>query len=164
MGVFICQNPSNCNSKYMQFIVCQLCLNKTLKVLFKECLKVEVKSLSGVRLSSTTWTVAYQASLSMGFPQARILEWVAISFSRGSSWPRNWTWVFCITGRLFTTEPSGKPRQLNTFLHFLSWETEAPGNSVASSESHSWWEAESRGQGRSGFWHFLPYDGYISSS
>ena len=32
----------------MQFIVCQLCLNKTLKVLFKECLKVEVKSLSGV--------------------------------------------------------------------------------------------------------------------
>ena len=66
----------------MQFIVCQLCLNKTLKVLFKECLKVEVKSLSGVRLSSTTWTVAYQASLSMGFPQARILEWVVISFSR----------------------------------------------------------------------------------
>ena len=29
----------------------------------------------------------------MGFFQARILEWVAISFSWGSSWPRNRTWV-----------------------------------------------------------------------
>ena len=26
-----------------------------------------------------------------GIFQARVLEWVAISFSRGSSWPRNWT-------------------------------------------------------------------------
>ena len=32
-------------------------------------------------------------SLVCGIPQARILEWVAISFSRGSSWPRNWTHV-----------------------------------------------------------------------
>ena len=28
--------------------------------------------------------------------QARILEWVAISFFRGSSWPRVLTWVFCM--------------------------------------------------------------------
>ena len=34
--------------------------------------------------------------------QARILEWVAISFSRGSSQPRNRTWVSCIAGRFFT--------------------------------------------------------------
>ena len=34
--------------------------------------------------------------------QARIQEWVAISFSRGSSWPRDWTWVSCIAGRFFT--------------------------------------------------------------
>ena len=32
---------------------------------------------------------------------ARILEWVAISFSRGSSWPRDWTPVSCIGGRCF---------------------------------------------------------------
>ena len=31
-----------------------------------------------------------------GISQARILEWVAISFSRGSFWPRDWTWVSCI--------------------------------------------------------------------
>ena len=29
--------------------------------------------------------------------QARILEWVAISFSRRSSWHRNWTFTFCIS-------------------------------------------------------------------
>ena len=34
--------------------------------------------------------------------QARVLEWVAISSSRGSSWPRDWTQVYCIAGRCFT--------------------------------------------------------------
>ena len=37
-----------------------------------------------------------------GILQARILEWVAISFSRGSSQPRNQTQVSCIAGRFFT--------------------------------------------------------------
>ena len=34
--------------------------------------------------------------------QARVLEWVAISFSRGSSQPRDRTWVSHIAGRRFT--------------------------------------------------------------
>ena len=34
--------------------------------------------------------------------QARVLEWVAISFSRGSSQPRNQTQVSHIAGRHFT--------------------------------------------------------------
>ena len=33
--------------------------------------------------------------------QARILEWVAISFSRRSSWPRDQTYDSCIAGRFF---------------------------------------------------------------
>ena len=37
-----------------------------------------------------------------GILQARILEWIAIPFSRGSSWPRDRTWVSCIAGRCFT--------------------------------------------------------------
>ena len=37
-----------------------------------------------------------------GILQARILEWVAISFSRGSSWPRDQTGISCIAGRFFT--------------------------------------------------------------
>ena len=34
--------------------------------------------------------------------QARVPEWVAISFSRGSSWPRDQTHVSHIAGRRFT--------------------------------------------------------------
>ena len=42
--------------------------------------------------------------------QARILEWVAISFSRGSSKPRDRPQVSHISGRRFlTSEPPGKP-------------------------------------------------------
>ena len=41
-------------------------------------------------------------SLVRGISQAWILEWVAISFSRGSSWPRDGTWVSRIVGRCFT--------------------------------------------------------------
>ena len=37
-----------------------------------------------------------------GIPQARTLECIAISFSRGSSWSRNWAWVSYIAGSLFT--------------------------------------------------------------
>ena len=37
-----------------------------------------------------------------GIFQARVLEWVAISFSRRSSQPRDWTRVSCIVGRRFT--------------------------------------------------------------
>ena len=37
-----------------------------------------------------------------GIFQARVLEWVAISFSRGSSWPRDWIQISCIVGRRFT--------------------------------------------------------------
>ena len=38
-----------------------------------------------------------------GILQSRILECVAIPFSRGSSQPRDWTWVFWIAGRFFLT-------------------------------------------------------------
>ena len=44
-------------------------------------------SLSRVQLFVTPWKVAYQALLSMGF--SRQEKWAAISFSRGSSQPRD---------------------------------------------------------------------------
>ena len=47
-----------------------------------------------------------------GILEARILEWVAIPFSKGFSWPRNWTQVFHTTGRFLTSEPSGKPKAI----------------------------------------------------
>ena len=43
-----------------------------------------------------------------GILQARILEGVAISFSRGSSRPRDWILVSCIAGRFFTIWVTGE--------------------------------------------------------
>ena len=46
-----------------------------------------------------------------GILQAKILEWVAVSFSRGSSWPRDQTHISCVSwlaGRFFTTVPPGR--------------------------------------------------------
>ena len=45
----------------------------------------EVKSPSGVRLFATPWTGSLPGSSLHGILQARVLELVAISFSRGSS-------------------------------------------------------------------------------
>ena len=50
-----------------------------------------------------------------GVLQARILEWVAISFSRGSSQPRDRTWVSYIAGRFFTIWATG-----DTFVYSSS--------------------------------------------
>ena len=49
-----------------------------------------------------------------GILQARILQWVAISFSSGFSQPRDWTHVSCIGRWVFTTEPQGEP--LSVFI------------------------------------------------
>ena len=45
--------------------------------------------------SATPWTIAHEAPLSMEFSAGR-LEWVAISYSKGYSWPRDQTHVSCI--------------------------------------------------------------------
>ena len=50
--------------------------------------------------------------------QARILEWVAISFSKGSSWPRDWTWISCVACRLFTIWVT---KEVCTFYLFYIW-------------------------------------------
>ena len=55
----------------------------------------------------TPWIAAHQAPLSM-ISQARIQEWVAISFSRGSSWPRDQTCISCLGRRIL--------------FHWATWE------------------------------------------
>ena len=61
---------------------------------------VKVKLLSRVRLCDPVDCSLPGLSLH-GILQARIMEWVAISFSWGSSRPRDQTWVFCIAGKRF---------------------------------------------------------------
>ena len=70
-------------------------------------------------MSNSFWTMDYSlpGSAVHGIIQARILEWVAISSSRGSSRPRDWTHVSCIScisGRFF--------------IHWAIWEDQEPHN------------------------------------
>ena len=73
--------------------------------------------------SSLTLPDAMECSLPgssvLGIFQARVLEWVAISSSRGSSQSRDWTCISCIAGRFFTTEILGKPLKIMLSLNFL---------------------------------------------
>ena len=63
--------------------------------------KVKVESPSHVQLFATPWTTSLPGSSLHGILQARVLEWVAISFSRGSSQSRDQTRVSRIPGRRF---------------------------------------------------------------
>ena len=51
-----------------------------------------------------------------GIFQARVLEWIAISFSRGPSWPRNQTQVSRIAGRRFTVWATREAQKSNFFI------------------------------------------------
>ena len=50
----------------------------------------------------------------------RRLEWVACSFSRGSSWPRNWTRVSCIAGGFFASWATRETHSFPLPLHPLT--------------------------------------------
>ena len=70
---------------------------------------VKVLVAHHVPLFATPGTVCSLPGSSVhGILQARILKWVAIPFSRGTSWPRDWTQVSCIAGRFFYRLNQGK--------------------------------------------------------
>ena len=64
--------------------------------------KQAVLSRSVVSDSAIPWTAAHQVPLSLGILQAKILEWVAIPFSRASTQSRGQTQVSRIAGKFFT--------------------------------------------------------------
>ena len=101
----------------VQFILCQLYSVKLLTKnfiswsLYSTPVDPVAQSLSGVWLFVTPRdSISCQTPPSVRISQARILVWVAISSSRGSSRPRDQTRISCVscTGRFFTTEPPGK--------------------------------------------------------
>ena len=104
---------------------------------------------SRVWLFATLWTVAHEAPLSMGFSRQeywnekkkkkRIPEWVAMSSSRGSSWPRGGTHVSCL---LHWQERSFHfPCVLSHFSHVhlfaTLWTCSPPGSCIAHQASLS---------------------------
>ena len=69
---------------------------KSQERIFKSYVKVKVAQLCRTLCDPMDYTAH-------GILQARILEWVAVPFSSGSSQPRDGTQVFCIVGRFFTS-------------------------------------------------------------
>ena len=87
---------------------------------YKYALKVKVKSLSHVQLFVTPCDCSLLGSSIRGIFQARVLEWGAIAFSRGSSQSRGWTWVSHTADRpLHHLSHQGSPYQYN-YIHYLS--------------------------------------------
>ena len=80
-------------------------------IIYKQ--KEKVKSLSRVRLFATPWT-SLPGSFVHGIFQTRILEWGAISFSRGSFRPMDWTQISRIPGRLLTVGATREESNLKT--------------------------------------------------
>ena len=65
-------------------------------------MKVKVLVAQSCRILCHPMDCSPPGSSVYGILQARILEWVAIPFSLGSSQPRDQTWVSCIAGRFLT--------------------------------------------------------------
>ena len=85
-------------------LLCRLCL-VSLRCCFCSSVTQSCLTLYSVACSPPGFSVH-------GIFQARILEWVAVSSFRGSSWSRNWTHVSAspaFAGGFFTAEPPGKP-------------------------------------------------------
>ena len=82
--------------------------------------RMKSESVSRSVVSDSLWLCdcSLPGSFVHGILQARILEWVAIPFSRGSSRPRDPTQVSCIAGRFFTIWATREvPWIHNTYFH-----------------------------------------------
>ena len=76
----------------------------------------------------TPWTEAHQPPLFHGISQARILEWVAISFSRGSSQPRDRTQTdpgSPLHGRRILSDWASREAHRSSYPHLIKMETKA---------------------------------------
>ena len=88
-------------------------------------INVKVKSLSCLTLCDPM-DCSLPGSSVHGILQAIVLEWIAISFSRGSSRPRDRTWVSCIVDRCFTIQATMEVQMiklLHNCTHLTLWQS-----------------------------------------
>ena len=99
------------------------------------CVCVCVAMLSWVQLSYDSMDSSLPGSPLHGIFQARILEWVTISFSRISSQPRDGnhvSCVCCVAGGFFTTVPPGKP--INRLYSSIKYKVQKRGVQISTQE------------------------------
>ena len=97
---------SNGNRSMYLYTAFKSCFNPNLPTTIKDKSESEI-----AQLCPALWDpmdCSLPGSSILGIFQARILEWVAISFSRRSSQPRDWTQVSCTVGRCFTIWATSK--------------------------------------------------------
>ena len=80
---------------------------------------VHAQSLSHVQLFPTPWTIAYQTLLSMGFSRQESWSGLPFPFPGGLLDPGVEPSSLVLAGRLFTTEPPGKPKVFCILLPYL---------------------------------------------
>ena len=127
---FLSQNSTSNNTPWLYY----LRPSSSSFIPLQPCSLLCVPFVSIVSLLSLAWlfcdSVDYRppGSSIHWISQARMLEWITISFSRGPSQPRDWTRLTYITGRFFTPEPPAKALcvplrgQMSTgSSHLASW-------------------------------------------
>ena len=102
--LFLCSLGSlrRCNFPFQQKIFLYFNICQCIRIL--SCGDRKVKVLV-TQLCPTPWDptdCSPPGSSVHEIPQARILELVAIPFSKGSFQPRDWTWIPCFAGKFFT--------------------------------------------------------------
>ena len=90
----------NCLFAFLFYKYCKRCIGRMI-------MKVLVTQLCPTLCDPIHWSL--QGSFVHGILQARILEWVAIPFSGGSSWPRDWILVSALQVNSLHSEPLVKP-------------------------------------------------------
>ena len=103
--IVFCYRSMKNKESWLSFTLYHLFLNHSMCVCMCVCVCVCMCVSCSVVSDSLQppWTIAHQA-----FLQTRILEWIAIPFSRGSSQHRNRTLISCIAGRFFIIWATGK--------------------------------------------------------
>ena len=84
----------------------------TSKVVYTVNMYAAAKSLQSCLTLCGPMDCSLPGSSVHGILQARMLEWVAVSFSRGLSRPRNRTWVSCIAGGFLPLSSLGSSTRL----------------------------------------------------
>ena len=130
----------------MQIVIMKMLLEKSTKLTSIYTLSLQgtliwglwyihARVLSHVQLFVTTWTVALQAPLSMGFSRQAYWNGLPFPTSEESSWLRDWTYISCVScnaGGFLTTA------DIRMYIHgVMSWEQtrSKAGNATSHGES-----------------------------
>ena len=111
--IILCDKLESIHKTFLSYTkIPWLSPGKSLMQLFELWAELAAFSQNTIFTWKWKWKLLVQSCLTLcnpmdytvhGILQARILEWIAFPFSRGSSQPKDWTQVSCTAGRFFTS-------------------------------------------------------------